>query len=346
MQSASSVLNPVGDRLIIVMGFEQDTVSFSVVVPTYNEEASISSTLDSILSAHHPTQDLEILVVDGRSKDSTREIVRKYTEQHTSISLYDNPNQDTPDAINIGFEQSSGDIVVLVGGHSTVPRDFFTGICQAFDCAPQAGVVGGLMEPSPSTYFETGVAIALTTPIGASSKRFSEYEGYVDTVNYGAYKRETIEKVGLMNTSLPRAQDYEYNRRARNEGIKIYQYPSISVKYKPRSNPRTLASQYFGSGYWKTLVFREYDYYPISPTISAIGFLIVATMAVIITPVALAITLYLILLFYSTVSNLHRVESAKIRHIPASITALMIMHSAFACGLLSGSLRKPRPDSE
>ena len=162
--------------------------------------------------------------------------------------MHDNQNRRTPDGINVGFKASSGEIVVLVGGHSTLPADFFRRVDQAFERAPDAGVVGGVMEPSPSTYFETAVSKALVSPLGASSSRFSEDEGYVETVNYGAYRQSVINEVGPMDTSLPRAQDYEYNRRVRDKGIKIYQYPKIRVAYEPRSTPKSLMMQYFGNG--------------------------------------------------------------------------------------------------
>src|SRR2546425_8306033 len=58
--------------------------SVSIILPCRNEERYIRPCLDSILASEHPRADLEVLVVDGRSDDGTREIVARRSEEHTS----------------------------------------------------------------------------------------------------------------------------------------------------------------------------------------------------------------------------------------------------------------------
>ena len=242
-----------------------DRRTYSIVVPVYNEEDDIDRCLSSLLDTGCHADRMEVLVVDGMSDDATRDIVNEYEFAHQSIRLLNNPDQTTPHAINIGFAESTNDIVVLLGGHSWVPPDFFTRIDEAFDeRAPDADVVGGVMIPEPTGYFEAAITGALTSPLGSSSTRFQPEEGYVETVNYGAYRHDVVDDVGGMDIDLPRAQDYEYNRRIRERGYRIYQYPRIRVMYRPRSSPRKLVKQYFGNGYWKAHVFEEYGEYPLS----------------------------------------------------------------------------------
>ena len=50
----------------------------SIILPCRNEERYIRACLDSILASEHPRADLEVLVVDGRSDDATREVVARY----------------------------------------------------------------------------------------------------------------------------------------------------------------------------------------------------------------------------------------------------------------------------
>jgi len=199
------------------------------------------------------------------------------------------------------------------------------------------------MQPTASTYFGTAVATALVTSVGSSSERFREYEGYVDTVSFGAYKREVIDEVGLMDTSLPRAQDYEYNRRARNLGIKIYQYPEISVEYQPRSTPLSLARQYFGYGYWKSAVFKDYGDYPLDPPIVAGIIAAGAVMATLVTPLLLFSIVYLGILVYAVFTEMNRIPSAKVAHIPAAVFALVIMQLSYLSGLFVGSFSSQDP---
>ena len=61
----------------------------SVICPIYNEEKYIAQFLDSLLQQDYPQDDLEILLVDGMSKDKTRDIVAEYTAQYPFIRLID-----------------------------------------------------------------------------------------------------------------------------------------------------------------------------------------------------------------------------------------------------------------
>ena len=311
-------------------------LNITVIIPTYNEETAIAECLDALLAAEH-SGDKEILVVDGHSEDQTRKIVDQYQQKNDCIQLYDNPERTTPHGINIGLEHASGDVITFVGGHSVPPADFFASIVTVFNRVPDADVVGGRMAPAPSTYFEHAVTAALVSPLGSSSTRFQSIEGYVETVNFGAYRREVIETVGKMNTELPRAQDYEYNRRVRDSGFRIYQHPSLEIGYIPRSTPLSLAKQYYGNGYWKTTVFREFGDYPLPPRILGLG---TVAFALFMIPFwALLFGGYLVLLNLVAISSIKKTRSkTRLWHVPGAVVSLLVMHACFAAGLFQGTV--------
>ena len=85
----------------------------SVICPIYNEEKYIRQFLDSLLKQDYPKEDMEILLVDGMSKDPTREIVAEYTAQFPFIRLIDNPERIVPYAMNRGIEAAQGDIITI-----------------------------------------------------------------------------------------------------------------------------------------------------------------------------------------------------------------------------------------
>ena len=84
----------------------------SVICPIYNEEEYINQCIESILMQDYPKNDLEILFVDGMSKDKTRDIVKEYSEKYPFIHLLDNPKKIVPCAMNIGIKASRGDIII------------------------------------------------------------------------------------------------------------------------------------------------------------------------------------------------------------------------------------------
>lgn len=53
-------------------------ITVSVIIPTYNEEANIESCLKSLCRQTLKRDEYEIIVVDGNSKDRTRELAKKY----------------------------------------------------------------------------------------------------------------------------------------------------------------------------------------------------------------------------------------------------------------------------
>jgi glycosyltransferase involved in cell wall biosynthesis len=83
----------------------------SVVIPAYNEEATIATVLRKVLSVPRL---LEIIVVDDGSSDRTVEIVQQFTRDHPQIHLVKNSkNAGKTEALKQGFARTHGDIVIV-----------------------------------------------------------------------------------------------------------------------------------------------------------------------------------------------------------------------------------------
>ena len=98
----------------------------SVICPIYNEEKYIAQFLDSLLQQDFPKDDLEILLVDGMSKDKTREIVAGYTTKFPFIRLIDNPEKIVPYAMNRGIRAAKGEIIMRLDAHASYQPDYFS----------------------------------------------------------------------------------------------------------------------------------------------------------------------------------------------------------------------------
>lgn len=83
------------------------TPKVSVIVPTLNHAPFIAQTLDSILGQLWPN--LELIVIDGGSKDGAQEIVRSYGAAITHF--ISEPDKGQADAINKGMRLATGEIV-------------------------------------------------------------------------------------------------------------------------------------------------------------------------------------------------------------------------------------------
>src|SRR5262249_60009814 len=95
----------------------------SVVMPVFNEGPFIEETLRSVQGQETPGFDLEILVIDGMSQDSTREKIAALATDDPRIKLLSNPLRHTPAAFNIGLRAASGEYVCIMGAHASYDRN-------------------------------------------------------------------------------------------------------------------------------------------------------------------------------------------------------------------------------
>lgn len=229
----------------------------TVLCPTYQEERYITGVLEFFVKAL--PLEKELYIIDGLSKDKTREIVQKYMKEYPDqIFLLDNPDKYVPYALNKGLEMAKGEIIVRLDAHTEYASDYFLKILETFK-ETGADIVGGPMRAVGKTPFQRAVAHATSAIFGVGDSHFhnEDYEGWVDSVYLGAWKTEIFSEVGNFDTRMVRNQDDEFHYRARSKGKKIYLSPKIKSEYFPRSNYRTLFKQYFQYGYYKPLVLKK-----------------------------------------------------------------------------------------
>jgi len=236
-----------------------EPVRVSIIVPMRNEAKYIGACLESILAQDYPHNLLEVWMVDGGSIDQTREIVAGFSQRADFVHLLDNPEQTTPHAMNYGLKAAQGDVIIIVGGHCTLAPDYIRH-CVRLLQETDAACVGGLLTSQGEGWLSQSIAMAMSSPFGVGNARFryATEAGFVDTVAFGAYRREVFETIGVFNPELTRNQDDELNYRLRQAGFKIYLSPEIQSVYYTRSSLGKLWKQYFQYGFWKIRVLRDY----------------------------------------------------------------------------------------
>ena len=220
----------------------------SVIVPARDAEATIASTLDSILAQDYAGP-MEIIVADGSDSPATSEVVRR---KYPSVRLVLNPEQTTPNGLNAALRAAAGRIVVRCDTYAALTPEY---VSRAVDTLERTGaaVVGGRQRPQVGTAFERAVGMAITTPLGAGDARYrlGGREGPVDNFYLGVYRRDALDAAGGFDPALVRNQDCELNWRLRKRGGLVWFDPAMTVYYRPRGALRALARQYFDYGRWK-----------------------------------------------------------------------------------------------
>ncbi len=235
----------------------------SVIVPCYNEQATIEKLLQAFFDQSYPLNEIEVIIADGMSTDQTRTVINRFQDNHPEllIRVIDNIKRAIPSGLNRAIEAAKGEIFVRFDAHSIPDRDYIRNCVLALD-SNKGDNVGGIwmIQAGSSTWMAKAIAIAASHPlaVGDARYRIGGVAQEVDTVPFGAFRRELIQKVGLFDETLLTNEDYEFNVRIRQSGGKVWMDPSIRSVYFSRSTLKELALQYWRYGYWKAQMLRRY----------------------------------------------------------------------------------------
>ena len=86
-------------------------MKLSIVIPCFNEKATILELIDAVRSA--PIQDKQIIIVDDGSTDGTREILKGIQGKADIDIIYHETNKGKGAALSTGFAAATGDICIV-----------------------------------------------------------------------------------------------------------------------------------------------------------------------------------------------------------------------------------------
>ncbi len=196
----------------------------SIITVSYNSAATIKDTLQSIKRQRH--EFIEHIVVDGKSEDDTVAIVRDFG--HVS-KLISEPDTGLYDAMNKGIQLASGDIIGILNSDDIYADDsILEKVATSFGDPNVHCVYGDLQYVQANNVNK----IIRTWRAGKFIRENFLY-GWMPPHPAFFVRREVYNQVGLFNTSLKSAADYEMMLRI------LYKYefsaayiPSVFVKMR------------------------------------------------------------------------------------------------------------------
>jgi cellulose synthase/poly-beta-1,6-N-acetylglucosamine synthase-like glycosyltransferase len=240
-----------------------DAPLVSVIVPCYNEQNTIRLLLDALYAQDYPRSEMEVIIADGLSTDHTRAQIAAFQAEHIDlrVRVVDNLNRTIPSGLNTAIRASNGQVIVRLDAHS-MPRQDYVRRCVANLEQGLGENVGGVWEiqPGGEGWIARAIAAAAAHPLGVGDAlyRTGAAARVVDTVPFGAFHRELIQKIGLFDETLLSNEDYEFNTRIRASGGIVWLDPAIRTVYFARASLSSLARQYSRYGYWKVQMLRRY----------------------------------------------------------------------------------------
>jgi glycosyltransferase involved in cell wall biosynthesis len=181
---------------------------FSVIIPAFNEEKTISHTLESVLRQNFPRRQYEIIVVNNNSTDKTAAIVKKFP----AVKLIHEPKQGYVYALKRGAKEARGEILVFTDADTIVPPDWLSQYQKAYQ-DPRVVVVGGAANFQP----KFGLIFLV--------QAFLNLFGFLTKVASGfnfSLRRDIYEKIGGLNPQINFHADTDLILRAKKEGKAIF----------------------------------------------------------------------------------------------------------------------------
>ena len=163
----------------------------SIIIPCYNEQRFIADVLQRLVQQSCKAR-YEIVIVDGRSTDGTRQAIANFATENSDVSLrvIDNPARNIPTALNLGIRAARGELIVRMDAHSA-PSSNYVARCAELLREQRAAIVGmpWHIKPGAASLMARAIAVAVSHPLGAGDAKY-RFSGsasqFVDTVPFGA----------------------------------------------------------------------------------------------------------------------------------------------------------------
>ena len=179
-------------------------MKISVITATFNSGKTVRDTIESVLRQTH--KDIEYIIIDGKSKDDTMEIVRSYESQFGErIRYVSEPDKGIYDAMNKGIAMATGDIIGILNSD-----DFYTSddvleqVARVMSDAEVDAVYGDVHYVNDA-HLDKCVRYYTSRPFHRSWMRF----GFMPAHPSFYCRREIYERFGMFDTTYKVAADFE-----------------------------------------------------------------------------------------------------------------------------------------
>lgn len=211
----------------------------SVIATIKNEGESLRRLLDSLLAQSRMPD--EVVICDGGSTDITIEVLKQY-ESTLPLVVISAPGSNISQGRNRAIDAAKSSIIAVTDAGVLLSRDWLQELVRPIE-ESGASMVGGWFEADPYSDFEVAMgATVLPSPSEIDPAKFLPSSRSV------AFKKRDWEVVGGYPEWLDYGEDLVFDLALYEINGPFYFSPKAVVYFRPRSNLRTYARQYYFYG--------------------------------------------------------------------------------------------------
>lgn len=240
-------------RIGIYKKTDMQNIKYSLIIPAYNSEKTITFCLNAALGQSISKDIYEVIVIDDGSTDNTAEFVSRYNE----IKLIRQKNQGPAVARNRGAREAQGEILVFTDSDCNIDAEFIENIGSQFEKFPQiVGVQGSYKTKQKEFVARFGQVEIETRYIKMSQNKYIDFIG----TYAAAYRANIFHKYGGFDTSFPAAcgEDAEFSYRLNEDGHKLVFSPQAFVYHQHPSTLKQYLRTKFYRGFWRVRLHKKH----------------------------------------------------------------------------------------
>lgn len=230
-------------RLRRERGRNTDYPTVAMIVPCWNEEATIKENIESLLALDYPEDKLSIVAVNDGSTDRSGEILDAAFKNHPRVTVVHQDNGGKHSALNAGIARAEGaELVGCLDADSFVERDALKEIISSFDDPKVAATTVSMSVHNPRNLLEVMQNVEYILGIAFRHVLSSVNGIYVTPGPFSLYRRDVILKVGGFRYGH-QTEDMEMALRLQREGYWIENAPRARVYTKVPTTVSSLIKQ-------------------------------------------------------------------------------------------------------
>jgi len=203
-------------------------MKYSVIIPCYNEEENINTTLDKVGAALKALSgEWEILLINDGSSDSTKETAETYGQSHKNVKVISySPNQGRGKALRTGFKHAQGQLVCSTDADLSYDATYIPKLFNTLEKNQHIDIV--LASPYMKGGSTEGVPLKRLLLSRWGNKMLSfAMGGHIKTITcvFRAYRKEVLDSLNLESDG--KDIHLEILSKALALGYKPLEYPAI-----------------------------------------------------------------------------------------------------------------------